>query len=405
MGIWGPKLYEDDLALDIKEDYIEKIENGVTTKKALEEIKAMYAESIEDTDESPIFWMTLADTMWELGNLTEEVKNKAIEEIEKGNNLKLWKEEADENVYKTREKELEKLKEKLNSKMPTKKKILTKEKAQIKKKNDWDIGDIYAYKLKSDWAKKMGIYGRYIVLRKTEPENPTGKRINAVSYCQITKTNELPKTQEELEKLEYIITKNEGNVRYCYRIRIPNITQKQLKEEMIYIGNFQYVKTPEKEYREVYKENIPLCFYKELEEFSLKNIYTWFGTSHNPKYKEQDPRNILDSQIRFLMREKYYEEMLGIQPQKGSLIQEDALLYISLIDSMMIGGFVRNPVGPLTDEMKEKAYVKIKELKEIIANKNENKEAKIKVLEDLEQKIREYEHKDLFAEFMKKTQE
>ena len=88
MGTWGAKLYQDDLALDIKEDYIEKLKSGKTNEEALKEILEMYEESIKDEEEGPIFWLVLADTMWKVGRLTKEVKEKAIQEIERGTNLK-----------------------------------------------------------------------------------------------------------------------------------------------------------------------------------------------------------------------------------------------------------------------------------------------------------------------------
>ena len=45
MGTWGAKLYQDDLALDIKEDYIEKLKSGKTNEQALNEMLEMYEES------------------------------------------------------------------------------------------------------------------------------------------------------------------------------------------------------------------------------------------------------------------------------------------------------------------------------------------------------------------------
>ncbi len=83
MGIWGTKLYENDLALDLKEEYIEKLKSGIENKEALEQIKQEYKEEIEDNDEETVFWMVLADTMWNLGKMTDEVKNKALQSIEK----------------------------------------------------------------------------------------------------------------------------------------------------------------------------------------------------------------------------------------------------------------------------------------------------------------------------------
>ena len=109
MGTWGTKLYENDLALDLKEEYIEKLKKGIENKEALEQIKQEYKEEIEDNDEETVFWMVLADTMWNLGKMTDEVKNKALQSIEK--DLKKWKQESEnsKDIVK-REKELEKRK-------------------------------------------------------------------------------------------------------------------------------------------------------------------------------------------------------------------------------------------------------------------------------------------------------
>ena len=112
----------------------------------------------------------------------------------------------------------------------------------------------------------------------------------------------------------------------------------------------------------------------------------------------------MDSQIRFLAREKYYEEELEIEPEKDTYITEEPLLYIALVDSMMIGGWVKNPVGELTDEMKEKAYADIAILrKRIIDRGDKDKERKIRILDELQEKIKNFKYKDIFAEFLEKT--
>ncbi len=64
MGTWGPKLYEDDLAQDIKEEYEALVEEGKTNKEAIEEICLRYKKEIEDTDERSVFWMVLADVLY-----------------------------------------------------------------------------------------------------------------------------------------------------------------------------------------------------------------------------------------------------------------------------------------------------------------------------------------------------
>ena len=81
MGTWGPKIYEDDLAQDIKEEYEELIEEGKNNEEAIQEICLRYKEEIEDVDESSVFWMAFADILYEHKNLTKYVKEKALKEM------------------------------------------------------------------------------------------------------------------------------------------------------------------------------------------------------------------------------------------------------------------------------------------------------------------------------------
>ena len=99
MGTWGPKLYEDDLAEDIKNEYEELLEKGKSNKEAIEDICQIYKEEIEDSDEKSVFWMVLADILYKHKDLTEFVKEKALKEIELGENLERWKNEGSEKDY------------------------------------------------------------------------------------------------------------------------------------------------------------------------------------------------------------------------------------------------------------------------------------------------------------------
>ena len=392
MGIWGPKMYEDDLAQDIKENYKTLLQNGKTNEEAINEILSSYEEEKKDIDEGPVFWMVFADTLWNYGRLTDEIKGKAIKEIELGNNLNRWKEEGTLKEYKIRERELEKLKEKLNMPMPKEKKIIKVKNeidVQQEDKYKWKIGDTYAYKITSKETKDNNLIGRYLILRKVD-EYESNKIYEApILYIQITNDNQLPTKKEELEKLEYIIAIIEGNIRHQYRMIIDGIPKKKKSEIMIYIGNFIDFITPKDEYIE--KEKINMIFY------SFKNInYVMdkvnnLGTDKKPVYYEVNPKNIPDSYVRFLMRLDYYEKALDIVAPKGASAKENPLLYIALVDSMMIGGFVKNPVGFVNEEIKQETYKRIQELKNIINSSNDkDKEKRIQVLSQFEKKVKEY---------------
>ena len=100
-----------------------------------------------------------------------------------------------------------------------------------------------------------------------------------------------------------------------------------------------------------------------------------------------------DSHIRFLMKVRYYEKELDIIPPEKAIVKDDPLLYIALVDSLMIRGFVRNPVGLSVKDMEEEANKRIDKLEKIIIDQNETHEKqqkKINILEDLRKRIAEY---------------
>lgn len=397
MGVFGVKIYEDDLALDVKEGYLDKLKKGIKDEVALKEIIKEYKDYINDIDDGPVFWIALANTMWKVGRLTEKVKKEALNAIDK--NLIKWKRETDEKEYKLREKELLKFKDKINKEMP-KIKIYAENKKKLAKKNEnkkyqWNIGDVYAYKLDNEKAKELNLNGKYLIFRKIEDGLNKGRSIAIITYVQITNDEQLPKSKKDLEELPYIVISNMGNVRHEYRIELVNISQKFIKDELIYLGNYLETQLPKDEYIVSNKMNIP--WYKINQIDFLLHDYKILGTNKEPVYYEVDPRDIEDSKIRFLMRARYYEEKLNITPPEGSIVKDDPLLYIALVDSMMIGGIVLNPVGSLTDEMKQEAYKRIEILKNIIKEREDKtKEEKLKILDELKTKIENFDSNDLF---------
>lgn len=389
MGTWGPKLYQDDLANDIKIKYEELLKKGKSNKESIEFIYKIYKDEIENSDERPVFWMALSDVLCNNGNLTSFVKEKALKEIEIGENIKRWEKESDKDMYIERKKELELLKRKLEEYKEPKEKIVLKKstvKQEENKEKEWKIGDTYAYKIENTKYK-----GQYLILRKVN-DCKYGNNIkyqSAIIYIQITSDKKMPKNENEISKLEYIITSNEGNVKHQYRMKLEKIPKKETTE-LIYLGNFQNIKTPEDEYIENIELNIWGHSFKDIE-FLITEMDK-LGTNIEPVYYEVNPKDISDSHIRFLMRVEYYKKVLKIEPPKGSIVKDNPLLYIALIDSLLIGGFVKNPVEIVIDKkIKEETYKKIKELKEYINSLNDiNKEEKINILSKFEEKIRRY---------------
>ena len=167
MGAWGTGLYQDDDTCDIKEEYLTYLRIGMSNEEAQEELIECNEELIEDEEIGPLFWLALADTQWEYGRLTNEVKEEALEVINSGKDLERW--EEDKKLYEKRKKVLEDLKERLNTKQPEEKKI---RKMRFTRPN-WNVGDILLYQIQEEDLKDHKWYGKYVLLKVMGTEKLT----------------------------------------------------------------------------------------------------------------------------------------------------------------------------------------------------------------------------------------
>jgi hypothetical protein len=87
MGAWGPGLFSDDLACDVRDGYREWLEDGASDEAALQHIVDAYADSEPET---AVVWLALAVTQSKLGRLDRAVRDRALEVIDSGADLELW---------------------------------------------------------------------------------------------------------------------------------------------------------------------------------------------------------------------------------------------------------------------------------------------------------------------------
>ena len=83
MGAWGTKIFQDDLAQDIKETYIDLLKQGKKNEEITQKLIEKYANNL-DKDEISVFWFALADIQWDYGRLLDNVKEKALSYIKSG---------------------------------------------------------------------------------------------------------------------------------------------------------------------------------------------------------------------------------------------------------------------------------------------------------------------------------
>jgi len=139
MGSWGPGIFSDDLAEDIRAQYRELLEDGVPDPEASERIIDEY-EGL-DGDEAHILWLALAATQASSGRLEEPVKQRALEIIDGDIGLELWIQRGPAEVAK-RKAALDELRQTLSGPQKARSKI-RKAWAHV---TDLAPGDVMAYK-------------------------------------------------------------------------------------------------------------------------------------------------------------------------------------------------------------------------------------------------------------------
>ncbi|MEH7884159.1 MarR family transcriptional regulator [Bacillus sp. JJ1609] len=119
MGAWGTGLWEDDLACDIQDEWNDLLDEGMSPRKAAKIILKSWLEELEDYDDDierqpdeSILYISLAALQMRHRALTIGIKKKAIELIDKGADLELWK-DSEIQDYEERKKFLIEFKEKL----------------------------------------------------------------------------------------------------------------------------------------------------------------------------------------------------------------------------------------------------------------------------------------------------
>lgn len=155
-------LYRSKNAMMVRTQYVELLHQGKSGSEAAELLQTMAGGKLEDTQYSWDFWLALADTMWNYGRLTEQVKNNAVAVIEMLRQTLADVQETCPQVYARRMLFLRNLEEKLCRPQPTQKKVAVYQIFQ----NPWEIGDVFSYRLSDSAGEFAGDYVYVHVVHK-----------------------------------------------------------------------------------------------------------------------------------------------------------------------------------------------------------------------------------------------
>lgn len=239
MGAWGTTLYSNDLACDVRGDYVDKLKRGKTNDEATRELIDKNRDILGDTEEEPLFWFALADTQWNYGRLLPEVKEKALYFISQDKEQQRW-EESGTKQRAAWEKARTMLKEKLESPQPVEKKVSKYNLYHCQ----WQLGDVFAYRFSGDYSEAKGIKGKYTVFRKVSEDTWWPGHIVPVvqiykwigdtipSICQLSKFQLLPAFCSPS-----VLSKSPGK-KLNYEIKLLSESEKVIpKENLTFLGN------------------------------------------------------------------------------------------------------------------------------------------------------------------------
>ena len=316
MGVWGAGLYQNDTSEDIRSEFKELYNSGKDVHEITDQLLSDNNDILNDSNEAPFFWFALADTQWKHGVLLPMVKEKALWwiEHEKFDINAIFPCPKKRNI-KRRQEVLLKLKEELLSPLPKKKKPYKR----LPYKCEWQIGDVFAYRLESDLAKDKGVYGRYLLLQKIDEDIWEYGSTIPIVYVKITADDKIPTSEDEYNGLEFVQTsfskyehrfwpleglrmkediEAKSKINYVvddygylpeYRVVLLHTSKRVIPKNLIYVGRFENIVRPKNEFVPHIKFNI-LHTYWQNNVFEEEMIKSYFGHNRreNPIYKRQD---------------------------------------------------------------------------------------------------------------------
>lgn len=182
MGAWGTAIFSDDEACDVRTEYNVLAAYIDDDDMILQKMKKYFHVKDNLNDMDAVFWYAIASQQSKYGRLCDEVKENALECINRRYTMDGWFNKKD---CAKREVVLEKLKSQLLEEQLPRKKV-TKPK---RNKAIWKEQDIVAYHLvnivEDQWRKPSDywFYGKYVLLKIVDVDRqPMSKIIPDLAY-------------------------------------------------------------------------------------------------------------------------------------------------------------------------------------------------------------------------------
>jgi len=183
MGAWGPALFSDDVACDVRDDYRALIEDGIDDDDATRQILNSYADALDDPDDGPVVWLALAVTQSKIGRLDAAVAERALAAISADEALRLWREQGPVAEAK-RKMALAKARDQITGPQPARRRL----RAPWRHVSSLQPGDVLSYRTQGGSylllrvarieATRLGVAPILVLLEYALPKIPRSAKIN-----------------------------------------------------------------------------------------------------------------------------------------------------------------------------------------------------------------------------------
>lgn len=277
MGTCNTGIFQNDIALDVMEEYLNYLKDGCSDSDADRKIIENNLDIInQGGNDACEFWLALAMIEWKYGRLQVSTKNNALKMALDPQYLKIWKDE--EKLYNKRISVLNEFVNQIQNIQPTKKKV----KVNIPFKCVWKLGDIFAYQLVSKKSEDFGVFNKYLIFQKVGESEVYSKKIIPIIRVSKRIYDDIPNVEDylssskmiwfgspkEYEKNKLIIYSDT----FLYDKKMYVESLKSYPKNIIYLGNSLPIK---KEYKEgkIIGENYSK--WKEFEESFFEFYELW----------------------------------------------------------------------------------------------------------------------------------
>lgn len=158
MSAWGPGLYEDDTACDVRDDYVGHLKAGLSHPEACQKILARQGDLLRQTEVACLVVFALADTAWRHGRLDETLQARALSLLQAGGDVFVWERDAPGDAA-ARRRVLQALAERLSTPQPAPQPIQIVPPPAKRVRTTASVGSVFALGLPSSGAALLVLVG------------------------------------------------------------------------------------------------------------------------------------------------------------------------------------------------------------------------------------------------------